>query len=362
VLTFISRDYNFLDDDFYRENLSEGDYADFMKMLKELDIADSVIVRQYNAGRRVNWYYYINNLEEQLLDITLEQSVALLKFVAKADSNTLPTYGHRESYIAMLNNTPWLFDEQKNKLKPSDMIVQLLHPDYAGCIDAVRSRLDFKSFESLKLELDSHLRKTMESDLREMSPLDQYRFNDLVKSGGSLTSVFDKAARTEALESELAQLRAVSGGDYAEYDSLAAAKAAGAEYERRALAYLRQGVQEEGYAVTDTDSGFSAVNDTETLDLRLMDTATYKQEGYDFQLLRNGIIVEYIEVKGSQRNHYELSQTQYRKALELARGGGEKFRLILLDSTDIVYDSTDCVDDMYKTGRLRISPEYLELV
>jgi hypothetical protein len=91
-----------------------------------------------------------------------------------------------------------------------------------------------------------------------------------------------------------------------------------------------------------------------------MDELEEGHPGYDFLLETDGE-KQFIEVKGSKQNTYQLSRIQFHLALRCyAQQNESRFRLLLLDETGVIRDS-DRVITMMSAEKLELIPQVLRI-
>jgi hypothetical protein len=124
-------------------------------------------------------------------------------------------------------------------------------------------------------------------------------------------------------------------------------------------------LEQEGFSFGDALNGIEIYiegrnNNGDIVKLQRMDGVHKGNPGFDFLLERNGT-KQFIEVKGSVKNAYELTRAQHLLALQCYCNGTESlFRLILLNKTGVVLDCDNVISTMNEE-RLELIPQILRI-
>jgi hypothetical protein len=138
--------------------------------------------------------------------------------------------------------------------------------------------------------------------------------------------------------------------------------------ENLVLSTLRSSYLEDGYEVEDTPSGFITHKNDDVIELKNKNAENNIQHGYDFELVKNGQIVEYIEVKSKvseDEEMFSVSGTQWEKAKMLYNNGqGDVYVIYVVSSagkSNARITKYKNPFKLWKEGRLYADPVNIKL-
>jgi hypothetical protein len=300
------------------------------------------------------------------------------------------------TFVKILRQLAWLFDNDNNFKKPSDITFTELSdsyikesPNMAVLIKALefkpdiidqlpeedRKKLELLkncSFEEVKKLFAESKNKKEPEPVKEVIWTPEYKPGEVdikieeIEPDKIITP--DLRGQSEKLEkgtSEELQDKEENniGEDVSEKLSHANKKSIGEHGEMEVYLALRREYQGKG-AITETDFGFKVINQgKEELEIVWLNKHNDKGKGCDFVIKKNGIEVEYIEVKtkvGGTVELIEVTGTQWEFARKLyEHGEGEKY------SFYVVYNASKSNTEikqlknpikLWKDGKLNAHP------
>ena len=326
--------------------------------------------------------YQIENLNNILLNITKEKSVKLWVEIGKIESvyfdgilqwrysrsrNEVKFDGY---FLRTLQNAKWLFDNNGNKIAPSEIFLEDVKSIYPDSI--LFKRLKFKPDARKSLSVDDQNRLNI-TDGIPIDILQQFReqYLETIDSGEFIPEVSPDDCEAEVQEAAFVNPRkgvdeqdllkksldedkskeeltdiitdfygsskgVIVSDSHSDYkissgSNCKTKQEIGLWGEKLVIKKLKERFNKKGYSVEEESSSITRVsNDFDCFTIEHLNSKYDVQEGFDIAIKEGDEIVEYIEVKSSEsedKEYFEISGTQWEfcKTLELKYKQGDKY-------------------------------------